>query len=96
MEPSTVLSVYEPFNDGPETKSQTLSPRLTSLDGMTVGLLWNGKANGDVALARLGELLQDRASNLATNFYKGALPCDPSILIQAGQECDAVVACTAD
>ena len=28
------------------------APRPSSLEGKTIGLVWNGKANGDVALKR--------------------------------------------
>lgn len=37
--------------------------RLTSLDGKTVALRWNGKHNGDIALNRLAELLQKKFPN---------------------------------
>ena len=33
------------------------APRLTSLEGKTVALRWNGKHNGNIVLDRLGELL---------------------------------------
>jgi hypothetical protein len=36
------------------------APRITSLDGKTVVLRWNGKNNGDVALNHLGDLLKKK------------------------------------
>jgi predicted dinucleotide-binding enzyme len=36
------------------------APRLSSLDGKTIVLRWNGKHNGDVFLTRVSELLAER------------------------------------
>lgn len=73
-----------------------LAPRLSSFDGRTIGLLWNAKPNGDIALKRVGELIQQQFPNVTVSFYSGSVPCETSLLRQAAQECDAVVACTAD
>ena len=43
-----------------EVEATPLAPRPSSLEGKTIGLIWNGKANGDVALRRAGEVLQQR------------------------------------
>ncbi len=43
-----------------EKTSVDPAPRISSLDGKTVALRWNGKNNGDVAMNRLGELLQKK------------------------------------
>ncbi len=37
-----------------------LAPRLTSLEGKTVGLKWNQKPNGNIFLDRVAELLQEQ------------------------------------
>jgi hypothetical protein len=73
-----------------------LAPRLPSLSGRTVGLVWNAKPNGDVALKRAGKLIQERVPDVKVNFYSGSLPCRPELLRQALEECDAFIACTAD
>ena len=36
-----------------ELNAREVSPRLTSLEGRTLGLLWSGTTNGDVALRRV-------------------------------------------
>lgn len=43
-----------------ETSSIDPAPRLTTLEGKTVVLRWNGKNNGNVLLDRLAELLAKR------------------------------------
>lgn len=74
-----------------------ISPRSSSLDGKTVGLVWSGTHGGDVALKRAGEMLQERFENLQIRFYPGGgYPSPPDILKKASDECDVVVGATAD
>lgn len=93
---SEVLEVLDPTADRYGGGAVPLAPRLPSLEGRTVGLLWNGKAFGDVALKRAGELVQERVPGVELRFYSGSMPCPPSLVEQAANECDAVIACTAD
>ena len=73
------------------------NPRLTSLDDTTIGLVWSGTHGGDVALNRVGEMLQERFRNIKSRFYTGGnYPNPPHILKQAAEECDAVVGATGD
>jgi hypothetical protein len=37
-----------------------LAPRITSLEGKTVALRWNGKPNGEIMLNKLAELLKGK------------------------------------
>ncbi len=37
-----------------------LAPRITSLEGKTVALRWNGKPNGEIMLNKLAELLKEK------------------------------------
>jgi hypothetical protein len=74
-----------------------INPRLAGLDGKTIGLVWSGTHGGDVALNRVGEMLQERYANVETRFYTGGnYPNPPHILKQAAEECDAVVGATGD
>ena len=41
-----------------------LAPRITSLEGKTVVLRWNGKPNGNVVLDRVAELLKAKVKNV--------------------------------
>ncbi len=79
-----------------EINATPMAPRPSSLDGKTVGLVWNGKANGDVALRRIGDAIQARIPGVAVKFYSGALPTPAPILDRAKQEVDVAVGCTAD
>lgn len=42
----------------------TPAPRPASLEGKTIGLAWNGKPGGDVALESIAELLSQRESEV--------------------------------
>ncbi len=51
------------------------APRITTLEGKTVALRWNGKNNGDVLLDRLAELITKKfPSTKVVKTYK-----DPSL-----------------
>lgn len=73
-----------------------LADRPADLAGKVVGLLWNGKAMGDVALRTVGRALEERHPDVEVRFYPGLLPCPPELLEQVADECDVVVGCTAD
>ncbi len=45
-------------------KTTTRPHRPATLEGKTVALLWNGKANGDFFLSRIGELLAERVKDV--------------------------------
>ncbi|GAA0943795.1 hypothetical protein [Pseudonocardia zijingensis] len=88
--------VLNPTADRYGTEVAGLAPRPSGLAGQTVGLLWNGKPNGDVALRALGAALEERYAGLSTRFYSGSIPCDRALLDQVATECTVVVGCTAD
>ena len=76
---------------------KSINPRLSTLNGKTIGLVWSGTHGGDIALNRLGEMLQERFENVQTRFYTGGnYPNPPHILKQAAKECDAVIGATGD
>jgi hypothetical protein len=86
----------------PEATSQgdvhtfPVAPRPSTLDGKTVGLLWNDKRGGDLALRRVGQLLQDRFKNVTVIPYQGPRGYPKSLLEQAFEECDVFVGSTGD
>lgn len=90
------LEVLNPVAATPAPEAAKLSPRPRSLEGKTVGLLWNGSPNGDVALKRVGELIQIRAKNVRVEFYSGTRPLHKALLQKAQQECDVFIGLTAD
>jgi hypothetical protein len=90
------LEVLNPTADKYGTEAAGLAPRPRSLAGQTVGLLWNGKPNGDIALRAIGAELESRFEGLQTRFYSGSIPCDRGLLEQVTAECSVAVTCTAD
>ena len=64
MEASHRLEVLDPTPERHGGKPEDTAPRLDTLEGKTVGLLWNGKALGDVALKRTAELISERVPNV--------------------------------
>jgi len=77
------------------------APRLDELRGKTIGLYWNLKAGGDVALQRVAELLEARCGDITLNWY---IPVQGFMLRhgsaeefdQVARECDAVIGTTND
>ena len=64
------FNVVNPTADKYGEGSFSLAPRLESLEGKTLGLLWNAKANGDTALKRAAELISAKVPNLTVKFFK--------------------------
>ena len=44
--------------------SMNLPPRISTLEGKTVALRWNGKPNGNILLDRIAELLAEKVKNV--------------------------------
>jgi hypothetical protein len=78
-----------------------LAPRPTTLSNLTVGLYWNGKNHGDLALERTKETLSKLFDNVHFIDYlgeKGSLSryATESQLEKIRRECDVVVGTTGD
>jgi hypothetical protein len=63
MQHETVYRVVSPSGE-PAVEKKGLSPRLDTLNGKTIGLLWNRVFRGDETLPMIGELLQERYPTL--------------------------------
>jgi hypothetical protein len=84
-----------------DTERSAPAPRLDALRGKTLGLFWNGKAHGGLALQRLREKLGTRFPDLAFRDYYGVhgntvRRATPELLDRMASECDAVVGTSAD
>lgn len=90
------LEVLDPRATAHGDISIAKAARLTDLDGKTIGLVWNGKALGDVALKLAAEKIKDKFPQTTFRFYNGGMPCPPGLLEQVAEECDAALGCTAD
>jgi hypothetical protein len=79
--------------------SHRLAPRLSSLQGMTVGLIDNHKRNANVYLEELGRLLQERygVSHVVTyRKLSQSLPTPDEVVDQLARTCDAIIHAVAD
>lgn len=72
------------------------APRPPTLDGKTIGLLWNDKRGGDVALLKLGKLIQQRYKDVKLVHYQGPRGYPKSLLEKAFEECDVFLGSTGD
>ena len=77
------------------------APRLAELTGKNIGLWWNMKAGGDVALDKTSQILAQQFPGTQFKHYVGSVGAmlrhataeDAS---KIAQECDAVVGSTSD
>jgi hypothetical protein len=72
------------------------APRSKSLQSKRVGLVWNAKRGGEIALDRVGELLQERFKGVTVKRYDGGFPNPKTLLQQAIAENDVLVGTTGD
>jgi hypothetical protein len=79
-----------------DIKKSDIAPRPRTLDGLTLGLLWNAKRGGETALIHVAQLLQNRYRDLKVIRYDGSLPCPPAMVQKAARECDVIIGATAD
>ncbi len=79
-----------------DLKVSSAAHRPSSLDGLTLGLLWNGKRGGEVALKKAGDLVSSNYRNVKVIRYDGSMPCEKELLKRARQECDIFIGATAD
>lgn len=75
--------------------------RLESLNGKTIGLYWNQKSGGDVALARIAERLSQRHPGVHFKSFSGSIGWGRTVASEQdvqriAQECQAVIGATAD
>jgi hypothetical protein len=89
--------VYSPV--GEQRKGfHALAPRVATLAGKKIGLLWNSKANGDVYLREFREFVEENYQNVTfENFVKpGASVLISATDLKRARECDAVLTAFGD
>lgn len=87
--------LLDPTGDSERATDTRLTPRLSSLRGLTVGLLDNTKPNGAVLLRAVGrELMERYGVREARMFAKGYFghPVEESVVQRILQHCDFAVA----
>lgn len=77
-------------------KVSKAAPRPNSLDALTLGLIWNSKRGGELALTKAGELVSRKYKNVKVIRYDGSMPCDAELLERAKRECDIFIGSTGD
>jgi hypothetical protein len=93
---SGTVVVLDPTNEQ-QSEARERQPRLTSLEGRTIGLLDISKPRGDVFLDRIEQKLRDRGAEViryAKPTFTKPAPID--LRQQIAVECDAVVEALAD
>jgi hypothetical protein len=84
-----------------QDKQSSAAARLSGLDGKSIGLYWNHRSGGDVALRRASELLRSQYPKLETKNVSGSMGGHGHYLTtedakRIAGECTAVIASTAD
>ena len=79
-----------------DIKVSKAARRPRSLDGLTLGLLWNSKRGGEIALVKAGELVRNKYKNVKVIRYDGTMPCEKELMERARQECDIFIGSTGD
>ena len=92
----TTVEVLNPSADLYGRAKSPLAPRVKSLDGKVVGLLWNAKARGDAALKAAGAAIKERHPTADIRFYTGTIRFTRELRAQAIEECDVIIGCAAD
>jgi hypothetical protein len=83
----------------PDHAESSLAARVGDLDGKVLGLLGNGKVNGDRLLDLVREGLAARyriARVVAMTKESASRVADPAVLDALARECDAVVTAIGD
>ena len=96
----TRLNVLNPVAQTVEEKVDPAA-RIDDLSGKTIGLYWNMKSGGDVALQRVAELLEARYGAIKLKWYTpahghGSRHSSTEELDRIALDCDAVIGTTND
>ena len=96
MTASSLLKVFKPVASRSIMHVQP-AERPTSLNNKTVGLVWNGKPGGDVALGQIAEFVRKNfpEAKLKEMFF-GSFPFTRSQIERIIATCDVAVGTTGD
>ena len=97
------MATLEVLNPVAEAEEKFIPPasRVNDLSGKRVGLYWNMKSGGDVALDRIETLLKERYPGISAQRYIGSVGfmmrhLTPGDAERIAQTCDMVVGTTND
>lgn len=77
------------------TLSYPLAPRVPDLKGVRLGLWWNEKPGGEIALEHAGKLLQEKYGVSLFRQYQN-FPAPASAMETVADNADAVIGATGD
>lgn len=98
MENTGDLEVLDPTIDSPSSEFSHAN-RLETLDGLTFGLLSNGKKNSEQLLQYVHEALAEKydlPSPISDNKGNASRPCPPELLTKMSDECDVIITASGD
>lgn len=97
------MATLEILNPVAEIRRGKVEParRLDTLEGKTIGLYWNQKPGGDIALGHMASELSKRFGGLAFRNYLGSVgspsrQATPEDVARIAREVDAVIGTNAD
>ena len=91
--------ILDPTGAGDTASDTTLAPRMTTLDGKTLGLLDNGKPNGAAVLEEVGRQLRRRYALKDVLMYAKpyfGTPVEPTQTQRIFEECDFAITAIGD
>ena len=93
------LKILDPMVAADEATDVAVAKRVGGLDGKVLGLLHNGKVNGDRLLDLVREQLASRyqlRAIVVVSKPSASRVADPAVLDRLARECDAVVTAIGD
>jgi len=93
------IKILDPMVAADEATDVTVAKRVGDLDGKVLGLLHNGKVNGDRLLDLVREQLAARyrlRDVVVVRKPSASRVAEPDVLDRLAQECDAVVTAIGD
>jgi hypothetical protein len=92
------IRLYDPGGDPPEHVA-TLAPRPRGLQGLRIGVLANGKVNGDVLARETARLFVERQGCSVTaveNKGNATRICPPELLASIAGQSDLLITAVGD
>jgi|TARA_B110000263_G_C15102113_1_gene415821 hypothetical protein len=98
MESNQTLIVLDPTIK-PKVESSMMSERPESLNGLTIGLLANGKLNSEEILQYVYEVMKENYKlgiPVYANKENASKPCPQDLLDDLANKCDVIITSSGD
>ncbi len=98
MTNSSAMVVLDP-TVSPLPADGVVADRPTTLEGVSIGLLANGKLNSEEMLTALHDVLADRfefGAVIERNKHNASRPCPEDIIDELVEQCDVVITSSGD